>query len=715
MQKKLKTLGMVLLAFTLTTAVGVSVNTETASAKKVNAKTLKLKKKTLKIKVGDSKTLKKTVSPKKATLKWKSSKKKVVTVSKKGKVTAKAEGKAKITVTSGKKKATCTVTVKGYGKKAVSIKSVSVVNSKVVKVTLSKAKKLTAKDFAVSKSAISDAKSKKKLTVASVSNSKNKEYTLVLATNYDVSGDDNEINNGNYVSVTIKKLNGLKTKDTVYYASPVAYNQYVGGKVNSVLNEDVYFTAAYKGYLSGVKVSGLPAGLSAEVHDNYVTIKGVPTAVANGTQATMTAKDELGKSLTQKVLFYIGSDTQIVSYVAAEGRTILANDDSSDYFTIYAYGGTGSKTYSLTGNTNKFISIYSYSNSGEINFTSSVYNDTTDKYEKLPAGKYDVAYSVSDSANHTANGSVSVTAVDGVKITGNLTAADNTTLSSGYVTASFNDINHVYSHNSVTSTDFVLSEDRTIDNVKRTKGSYELVVVPGQSYDLEAYSGGARTGITNLSVGNANLAQNFNLPLYKVTFASSTVNVKDISFDIEGVDGDGYKSYNNTDTYLKKGIYVVNETSTNTVTNGFTATTSTYKLSAVFTVNGNMTVNLESTKVSDSTVDQINSTPLVLDQSRDVSEYYDYDYDNYEYIYNYYKFTPSEAGQYVIESDRSQTVRVYDINKNYIGSYDSEYKDGSYQTVVGNLSANTDYVFGFEYNDTVTVKKYVAVVAPTED
>lgn len=710
MQKKLKTLGMVLLAFTLTAAVGVSVNTETASAKKVNAKTLKLKKKTLKLKVGDSSTLKTTVSPKKATLKWKSSKKKVVTVSKKGKVTAKKEGTAKITVTSGKKKATCTVTVKGYGKKAISIKSVSVVNSKVVRVTLSKAKKLTAKDFAVSKSVISDAKSKQKLTVASVSNSKNKEYTLVLATNYDVSRDDNDINDGNYVSVTIKKLNGLNTKDTVYYASPVAYNEYVGGKTNTILNETVYFTADYKGYLSSVKVSGLPAGLRAEVHENCVVIKGVPTAVANGTQATMTAKDELGKSLTQKVLFYIGSDTQIVSYVEAEGRTILANDDRGDSFNIHAYGGTGSKTYSLPGNNNKFISIDSY---GDIAFASSHYNETTDKSEKLPAGKYNVNYSVTDSANHTANGSIAVTAINGVKITGNLTAADNTSLSRGEVEARFKDINHVYSSNSTYSYDYVWSEDTTIENVKHTKGSYELVVVPGQSYDLVAYSGGARTGITNLSVGNANLVQNFKLPLYKVTFASSAVNVKEISFSIEGVDGDGYKSYNTTDAYLKKGTYVVNETYDDTKVNGFTTTISTYKLSAVFTVNGNMTVNLGSTKIgTDITVDQLNGTPLVLDESRSVSRYYDYD----DYSYNYYKFTPSEAGQYVIESNRSQTVEVYDKNKKLIGTYYSEDKDDNYQTVImATLSANTDYVFGFSSSDTVTVKKYVPAVPSVPD
>ena len=82
---------------------------------------------------GKVKTTKLTVNTKKLTLKpgqkstlkvqripytsqekitYKSSKSKIVAVNKKGKITAKKKGTAKITITSGKKKITCTVTVK---------------------------------------------------------------------------------------------------------------------------------------------------------------------------------------------------------------------------------------------------------------------------------------------------------------------------------------------------------------------------------------------------------------------------------------------------------------------------------------------------------------------------------------------------------------------------------------------------------------------------
>ncbi|MBR6158795.1 MAG: Ig-like domain-containing protein, partial [Lachnospiraceae bacterium] len=85
--------------------------------KPVKVKSVKLDRKKATINVGESIKLKATVKPKKATIKtvtWKSSNKKVATVTKKGKVKGIKKGSAKITVTTkdGKKKATCTVTVK---------------------------------------------------------------------------------------------------------------------------------------------------------------------------------------------------------------------------------------------------------------------------------------------------------------------------------------------------------------------------------------------------------------------------------------------------------------------------------------------------------------------------------------------------------------------------------------------------------------------------
>lgn len=701
MQKKLKTLGMVLLAFTLTTAVGVSVNTETASAKKVNAKTLKLKKKKLSIKTGDKKTLKVTVKPSNATLKWKSNKKKIATVSKKGVVKGKKKGTAKITVTSGKKKATCKVTVK----QKYSIKSVEVVNSKVVRVTLNKAKKLTAKDFAVAKKANADAKTSKKLTVASVNNTKNKVYELILSTNYDAQYDDNMISDEDYVSVTIKKLNGLKTKEAVYYASTVPTNVYVGAKTGDIINANVYFTASYKGYLSSVKVAGLPAGLQAEIHNQFVTIKGIPTAVANGTQATITAKDESGKSLTQKVLFYIGSDTQIVSYIPTEGRTILANDDVAESFRIRAFGGSGSYKYALINNTNKFISGESYDNA-YIVFDNAISNEAGQK-EYLPAGKYNVTYSVTDSANAaiTANGSLDVTAVNGIKFTGSVVAGDNTPVGNASVSARFKDVNHTFYDTELS--DSTISENYTDEVTKQayTKGSYELVAYPAQAYTLEASAGGASSGVVNVNPGTANQVRNFTLPIYKVSFAAQNVDVTKCSFSIDGVDGDGYKYYNTADAYLKKGTYIVNDTIEDVVSrpNEYTTVYTDYKLTGNFTVSGNMTVNLTVTKLNERT--ETSGAPLLLNTATNVLMTSDY------------TFTPAETGTYAIACQQSeQYVAIYDENGDIINTYDAKSAGEGYQIIITDpLSAGKKYSFHFGSDDKITLSKYIAPPAADDE
>lgn len=693
MQRKLKTLGLVLLAFTLTTAVGMSVHTETASAaKKVNAKKLKLKKKKLSMKVGDKKTLKVTVKPKKATLKWKSNKKKIATVSKKGVVKGKKKGTAKITVTSGKKKATCKVTVK----ELYNIKAVEVVNSKVVRVTLNKAKKLGIKDFALAKKSSADAKNMKTLSVASVNNSKNKVYDLILSKNYDAEYDDNEIVDEDYVSVTIKKLNGLKTKETIYYASAVPENVYLGGKTGRIIHKDIYFSTTYKGYLSSVKVTGLPAGLKAEAHNQFVTIKGIPTAVSNGAQATITAKDELGKALTQKVLFYIGSDTQIVSYIPAEGRTILANNNSAEYFRIRSYGGSGSYQYSLVNNTNKFISV---DEDGDIRFASGISNDANVQ-EFLQAGRYSVAYSVADSNNAaiTTRGSLDVTAVNGVKLSGSVVASDNSPVAYAEVSARFKDVNHTFYSSYLNDITLVQEKTDPTTKQKRGKGSYDLVVFPSQTYTLEADLDGAKSGVVNFNPGTTNQVRNFTLPLYKVVFASNTLDVKELFFDVTGVDGDGCKHYSDDAAYLKKGSYIVDDTEQITTKTGFSETVTNYQLSASFTVNGNMTVNLGVTKINETTTSEIDSIPLEIGS-------------NFVRYNNYYKFVPEEDGQYVFASDEKFNAYVYDMNKELLKSCIAEEKESGYEAITNELKKGTEYVIEFSDSCSVQLSKYVPASA----
>ena len=76
------------------------------------AKKTKLNKKSATIEIGKTVTLKLKNAPKGKKIKWTSSKKKVAVVNRKGRVQGKSAGKAKITAKVGKKKYTCTVTVK---------------------------------------------------------------------------------------------------------------------------------------------------------------------------------------------------------------------------------------------------------------------------------------------------------------------------------------------------------------------------------------------------------------------------------------------------------------------------------------------------------------------------------------------------------------------------------------------------------------------------
>ena len=87
-----------------------SKDTET-TVKNFSTDILKLSKSSVSVKKGKTVTVKATTSPK-ATVTYNSANKKIATVTAKGVIKAVKKGKAKITIKSGKKKVTCTVTVK---------------------------------------------------------------------------------------------------------------------------------------------------------------------------------------------------------------------------------------------------------------------------------------------------------------------------------------------------------------------------------------------------------------------------------------------------------------------------------------------------------------------------------------------------------------------------------------------------------------------------
>lgn len=690
MYKKLKMAGLMLLACTLTTAVGASLTTETASAKTVKAKKLKMKKKKVTVLTGNKTTLKVTVKPKNATLKWKSSKTKVAKVSKKGVVTGKKAGKATITVTSAKKKAKCKVTVK----QKYSMKSVVARNSHVVRVTLSKAKKLSASNFVVQTKHNAVGAYNATLQVASVVNvgGKNLTYDLVLA--HPEENDDfanelmeydsiNSLSNGEYVKATVKALNGVKSVESQVNLSSVPYNEYVTGIVNKPLVYYAYMGGNPVGAIKGLKLSGtLPSGLTAKAYAEAgcIVISGTPKSVVNGGYLTMSGKDETGRTISQRVYFYIGDANHIVTYVEAEGRTFLTNNNETKYYDINVVGGDTDNGFDVALNTqnNPYISLDD--DYAQIRISSG--DSVAKKY--IAAGNYAPSYVITDNKGvKSAVTTVSLKGIAGVEVTGKITAGDGSAMEDASVRANFIDTKHEYYSSSM----YAYPDYKT--------AVYSMVVVPSKLYSMRAYCDEVTQNAEYVEVGNARVTRNFVLPIYKVVFASPEL--KDISFSVKNaVTGNSISCYGGQ-MYLKKGSYTVDYVDYPD-NDGFENTTVSVK--GAFTVTGNMNnVPLTVNKVTTPYYDNMGTLTAGSAQNVDSS--------------TYYWFTPAESGEYAISSTSEDEVEVdlYNVNDRYDEiDYGYTSVDGEYTTV--SLNANQKYVLKFDSSASVTITK--ALEEPAE-
>lgn len=656
-----RTMKMLMVALVFMLAVSLAGTTASAAT----AKKLKMKKKKVTIEVGQKKKLAVTVKPKKAKIKWSTNKKKVATVSKKGVVKGKKKGTAKITAKSGKKKATCTVKVKKASKYDIS--SVVVLNSKVVRVTLNKAKSLKAGDFAVKVKEDGKGTARKALRIGSITNSGNKIYELILSTDDTAYYDVNTISNGDYVSVTCSKLNGVKTKEAIYHASHNPSNEYVDGIVGNTIDRDIYFSSWTTGYCS-FSVSGLPAGLKVYNFGNYITIRGKVAAVQNGTRATVVATDELGKKVTRYVYFYIGSPTQIVAYTETEGMTFIRGNGNNKYINIYSVGGSASHTVTLN-QSNPNISVDS---DNDIKISDS-----------LPAGTYTIGYTVTDSANRKVSKNVKFTIVNGVRVTGSVRAMDNTGISNARVEFEFDNKNNSYSSRYFS------------DYSEGTNGTYDMYVAPNQRYDIVVSMNDMYQRVYGVNVGTAAVIRNFNLSLYKVTMtAANGANLSSVEwYDAE----EGYLGRGNT-LYLKKGSYKITSEDDDSYS-------SPYKYNNVsFTVNGNMTVRVTVTSRVQKALVAGGVTSVNLSSSD----------------YTWVSFKPSETGSYTIKTDKNvymdsdeddligATIRTED--NYYVGSVElSTTGDEVY------LSGGKTYYLRISYADYPTSVNITITKAGAED
>lgn len=551
-----------------------------ADAKTINAKSIKkLTKKTISVTVGKTVNLKSKVKvkPAKAKLKWSTSKKSIATVTSKGVVKGKKAGTAKITVKSGKKSAKFTVKVKKAPVK-VGVSKVEVLSSKTVRVTLNKAQKVAASKFSVYKKVDSNGSAKKKLNIASVGNSGNKVYTILLS---DVYGNDesdiNYIGNGDYAQVTVSGLAGTKTKSAKYVFTTTPKEQYETGLVNRKVDTTVYFGEYTTGY-SSFTVGTLPAGLSATQHGTYVEITGIPTTVCNNFTTKITAKDEKNKTVERTVHFFYGSETQMVGYalprLAPAGKTVFN-------YALTVVGGDGTKKYS-TALQNPLISLDT--EDGDVRVD-----------ETAPAGVYDVPVTVADNSGHSVAINVQTKIVPSVLITGTVRNAKGTVVENAEVSASFTTYDKEYANS---STNFYAYTDET--------GVYKLYVPASKTYDFEAYRNGAYKYVNNVTVAaSGTVPADFTLDkLFEIK--TNLTNLGSIEWT-DAYTGDSKYSKNGVFN-LKAGVYKL--TSEEVYVTKKDAQNNDVRVKEVYTLELNVTTNAEVTVT-------VKSSDVVTSESSD--------------------------------------------------------------------------------------------------
>lgn len=268
------------------------------TAKPVSKVTLNQKSAT--VNLGETVQLKAKVSPaKKAdkTVVWTSSNTAVATVTKTGLVSAAGVGSTVITAKSidgSKKKASCKITVAN----PINLAAVTVLNAQSITFALDKPMALDASQVSVKTKWYASGNYNKTLKINGMTTNDNVNYTLVF-------DNDSTIGVGSYVQVAIPALTGTVKSMEVEYTEAVC--AFVGEDITA-WEVGVFRTKSFSfgngnGY-SNYTIDKLPAGLSAEVKDDSLRVKGVPST-AGRTDAVLTAVDELGNTLTRTIHFLV--------------------------------------------------------------------------------------------------------------------------------------------------------------------------------------------------------------------------------------------------------------------------------------------------------------------------------------------------------------------------------------------------------------------------
>lgn len=503
---------------------------------KTAAKKVKLSASKLTLAVGGKKKLKASVTPKNASKKieWTSSKKKVATVSSSGLVKGKKTGTAVITAKAADgsgKKATCKVTV------GASIKSVEVMSSGVLRVTLTSKKTLKAANFTIQNKKTEKGSYKTSEGVEKVTTSNKKVYDVVL-------DDVSSIMSYSWLKVKVKGMTAYET----YVGNVPSLSYAVNDTISRIDDYVVDDTYSESWSLSGgidttgvvtYSVSGLPAGLKAYFNKNKtrVSVVGKFTQPLDGATAVLTGTDEKGKTFKRSFVFYVGDKNTIVGNFL--DRTVLTymqdnpttpnidersgfNFDEENILEIgdaVISGGSGSYRYEITGlPANVEQEQYTPDvESGDISAPGSAYGTAnlihkteqgTYKYLPTAAGTYPVTVTIVDRNNEAVRKAFAfnLTLTEGVMLSGTVKDASG---------APAQDIRVFGS----TKADAYGNYETFVSETEKD-GTYMVRTVPGLyetyvSYDNWAYDYSIET---NFAAPTAK--KDFTLPLYRVAFTA---------------------------------------------------------------------------------------------------------------------------------------------------------------------------------------------------
>ena len=651
--------------------------------------------------VGQTATMNTTVTPGTGackTLIYKTSANNVATVDKNGVITAVGEGTATITartIDGSGKKATCNVTV-AKPVSLVSLVSMNVLNARSVTFALDKPFPLNASQITVKQKMYMAGNYNHTSKISSMTTSDNRNYTMAL-------DNDDYIGTGSMIRLEIPSLTGnVKSLEMEYKGQACAFTD----EVVSAWKVDRYKTESFgfemgNGY-STYAITAVPAGLTAEVEDDKVIVKGIPTTVG-ALDATLTAVDELGNTLTQTIHFIVGDDDTVMA-AAPQSYSLIGTEAVTASQAVTATGGEYSG-YDYSVISDPYGVVTNKAADGSL-------KDEYVKASFLVAGTYTVTVRAMSSYRSTQYADVNVVfhVKQGIVIGGSLKDAQGNVMTNGDVIFENNDRASLYCTSAEASYNYENS-------------TYSAVVEPGV-YDVTA---------SHSFYPNAEASRDYTSSikhLYAQSFMATSTGYDIQLDDIYKVDvlvpdykGNIYWSQNGiylastTTIYLKNGTYslrsdeIKDKDSAITTTTGdwFSGIVTTktypqpYRYTATFTVNG-AAVSVTATKVlSDQPSVDVSKMPAAKNtyaRIYDLNKMYSLKLDRDYYAY---KFCPDETTSYSISNDN---VHFYDLTTGdaIIADANGNYElEKGVEYLVG-CGAYENYTFAISKGETTTTE-----------